>query len=132
MKRYNVLTKSSVLDIDTCNETALANLYEEQSSLIPDGFYIIHVLEDEHFCSERYFVTTSPIDISGETLAVKEGCDVVRWENGLPGFVGYYNLLETGIEVLPIPEYTYKNLLDSSEEYIKAAFDDLGFAYCYK
>ena len=132
MKGYKVLTTNSVLDIDTNNDLETSALFAEQCNLLQDGFYLVHLFADDKFCSERYFLCNSPIDIAGEVLAIKEGCDVVRWESGLPGIVGYYNSYENGFEVLPIPDFTYNNLLEISEEFLQAAFDHLSFAYYEK
>lgn len=50
------------------------------------------------------------MDIFGfiDCLAIKEGCNLVRYENGNLGFVGHYGTYENGFEIAPLTVRYYK------------------------
>jgi hypothetical protein len=127
MKNYTILTKKSVLDIQEeigeldsqLQESALTNLWGEQSSLIKGEYFAIHFLEDKHFLDESY-TTSFNIDDTIQCLAIKDGVDLVQFENGNMGFVAYYNGHKNGFEFKGITEKECYNLED--EEEIKQLF----------
>lgn len=95
---YKILTSKSVLDINTESETEKTALWEEQSSLLPKAnTFFVHVFEDKHYMDEHFFVTND-IEDEIQILAIKDGVDLVQFENGNIGFIAYYNGHENGFE----------------------------------
>ena len=97
LPNYKVLTSKSILDINTENETETMALWEEQSSLLPKAnIFYVHVFEDKHYMDEHFF-TTNNIEDEIQILAIKDGVDLVQFENGNIGFVAYYNGHKNGL-----------------------------------
>lgn len=108
LPKYRILTKKSVLDIpyenDEQNERELSALVDEQlvilgqTGILFTDSYIIHFF-DSAYTSDR---TNEEMDIDDaiQHLAIKDGYDLVQFENGNFGFVAYYNGFENGFEIL--------------------------------
>lgn len=107
MENYRVLTKESVLDLDTLNTEATMALINEQNALLADAgmedttrqCYIIRFFESA-FRNER--IDSLTIEDAVQCLAIKEGYDLVTFEDGHIGFVAYYNDHKDGFEILTI------------------------------
>lgn len=103
MNNYTILTKRGVLDIEDCenfNELIEAHNEEQDHILSELGYknlwsetYIIHDLEDDTF-------TLDSISEALDCMAVKEGVDLVRFDNGKIGFVAYYGRHISGFEII--------------------------------
>lgn len=105
--KYKIITNKSVLDIPYENneqyEKECTNLVEEQDEILKangfefDNRYKIHFFnsnfQDETFVDEE-------INEAVQYLAIKDGVDLVQFENGNYGFVAYYNGTENGFEIL--------------------------------
>lgn len=93
--RYEIITKKSVYGNNV-------DLYEEQGSKLDkmgyklDEEYTIHFFESKYFSDCEEVCT---INDAIESLAIKDGADLVRWENGNIGFVAYYNGNKNGFEI---------------------------------
>lgn len=122
MEKYKILTKSSVLEIqdqigDLSNDLqqqALQDLYEEQFNFINGEYFVIHFIEDENYINENY-TTTNNLDDTIQRLAIKEGIDIVQFDNGNMGFMAYYNGNENAFEFKKITEDQYYKLDDRNE-----------------
>ena len=105
--KYKIITNKSVLDIPYENnkqyEKDCTVLVEEQDEILKaNGFefdkrYKIHIL-DSHYSNETYI--NEEINEAVQYLAIKDGVDLVQFENGNYGFVAYYNGYENGFEIL--------------------------------
>ena len=107
LPKFRILTRKSVLDIpyenDEQNETELSALVDEQLGILEQtgilctDSYTVHFF-DSAYTSDR----TSEMDIDEaiQHLAIKDGYDLVQFENGNYGFVAYYNGCENGFEIL--------------------------------
>lgn len=105
--KYKILTNKSVLDIPYKNDTQHTEeceaLVKEQDEILKaNGFdlfkrYKIHIL-DSHYSNETYI--NEEINEAVQYLAIKDGVDLVQFENGNYGFVAYYNGYENGFEIL--------------------------------
>ena len=104
---FIILTGKSVLDIpyenEEQNENELSALVEEQSEILEkaginfNGNYTIQFY-DSHFTHDHIIETD--IDNAIQNLAIKDGYDLVQFENGSYGFVAYYNGIENGFKIL--------------------------------
>ena len=110
--KYTILTSRSVMDIPyenaEQNERETQALWEEQNRIIkelaPSEFY------KAHFLNSRFFdehIRKGTLDDLIQCLAIKDGCDLVRFENGKLGYVAYYNGHENGFEFEPISRTEY-------------------------
>lgn len=115
MNNYTILTKGKVEDDD--HEA----LFEEQDALLTEmGFslysyntYPIHYF-DSAFYDECTVEETLHDAIDG--LAIKEGTDLVQFDNGNIGFVAYYGEHKNGFEILN----PYKvESFDTTEDFLK-------------
>lgn len=107
LPNFKVLTEKSIMDIPYVNEaqreTDVGLLAEEQDNILTlngIGFYKSY---EVHFFDSRYNdECTIKIDIDDaiQHLAIKDGVDLVRFENGNIGFVAYCNGVENGFEIL--------------------------------
>lgn len=84
-------------------------LWQEQMGVIEKEVttenVIIHFLEDTAFCNEMYeYASKKEIDEYIQYLAIKDGLDLVRFENGNLGFIAYYNGHENGFEIIQTEE----------------------------
>lgn len=109
LPKFKVLTGKSVLDIPYENEEQfekeILDLVEEHSNILAQHMYKQSVTEcyfihffDSVFFDESY--TAMTIDDAIEYLAIKDGFDLVQYENGNIGFVAYYNGNNNGFEII--------------------------------
>lgn len=128
MRDYKILTKKSVLEIQNdiseldniAQEKALTNLWNEQTELITGEYFAIHFIEDKHFIDERY-ETSNDITETIQSLAIKDGVDLVEFDNGNMGFVAYYNGHKNAFEFKEISKEQFCN--DEFEETIETLFN---------
>lgn len=106
MNKYTVITKHQVYgDYNPESEREVELRYEEQLEKLEIlGFkyermadYVCHFFDSAYF-DEETCVTSIPEAI--ECLAIKDGVDLVLFENGNYGFVAYYNGNENGFELI--------------------------------
>jgi hypothetical protein len=130
MQNYKLLTSKSILDIqneiselDTdIQESTLDNFWNEQTNLIEGEHFAVHFLADKHFQDERYTLSSDILE-TVECLAIKDGIDIVQFENGNMGFVAYYNGHKNSFEFKAINEEVYEKVsYDELEEDIKELF----------
>lgn len=109
-QNYEVVTQRKLYDYLNMTEREEENfrqeLYEEQSEFLKKEIttekVIIHFLEDTRFLDECYLCAiATEIENYLEYLAIKDGCDLVRFSNGNLGLVAYYNGHENGFEIIP-------------------------------
>lgn len=112
MMKYKVLTSVDALEISSDDYTdeeldeVYNNLWEEQLQVLRDnGFevdndrvYKIHYIEDPFFHNDGIGYET--IQDSFMCNAIKEGYNVVKFDNGKIGVVASYNGHENGFEFL--------------------------------
>lgn len=114
MKGYKILTKHSVMDIpyenSEQNERDCQALWEEQNKLInelaPSEYYKCHFIEDPHFCDDMTMYVKE-LDDAIQCLAIKDGVDLVQFDNGKLGFVAYYNGHKNCFEFEPCTKEEY-------------------------
>lgn len=108
-QNYEIVTKRKLYDYcdipEEKEEKFREELWEEQLEFlkkeITTGNVIIHFIEDSHFCDDFYrYAATTEIDEYIQYLAIKDGCDLVRFSNGNLGFVAYYNGHKNGFEII--------------------------------
>ncbi len=109
MKEYIVLTQKSILDMEYENEKQWEQdclaLYEEQNAILKaNGIenddvksYIVHFFDSDFFDEQTTELT---IDDAIQCLAIKDGVDLVQYENGNYGYVAYYGTCDNGFEIL--------------------------------
>ena len=107
LPRYSRITKRSALNIpDTEDyETEIDKLIEEQNEKLKifgyeDTYESMHLI---HFFNSPFFnekTKEMTIDDAIQYLAIKDGYDLVSFENGNKGYVAYYNTYENGFEIL--------------------------------
>ena len=107
LNNFTILTDRSVLDIPYENDEQYTRectrLVEEQDTILKtNGFgldkrYRIHLL-DSRYRDETYI--DEEINEAVQYLSIKDGVDLVRFDNGNYGFVAYYNGTENGFEIL--------------------------------
>lgn len=105
--KYTIITKHQVYsDYDEADyEKEVELRYEEQQEKLKIlGFkyermadYVCHFFDSTYFDEET---TTMSIPEAIECLAIKDGIDLVQFENGNYGFVAYYNGSENGFELI--------------------------------
>lgn len=102
MPAYKIATVNNVYSIED-SDIAREKLIKEQNIILKengyefDKSYLIHFF-DSVFRND--FTGSMNIDYAIECLAIKDGVDVVQYENGNYGFVAYYNGHENGFEIL--------------------------------
>lgn len=107
LPKFKILTSKSILDIpyksDEQHERDCLELVEEQNAIIEKNLYnnksiyLLHFF-DSAFFDDHYAGFT--IDEGIEALAIKDGYDIVEYENRNIGFVAYYNSYYNGFEVI--------------------------------
>ena len=109
-QNYEIVTKRKLYDYCDISESEeekfREELCEEQLEILRNEIttenVIIHFIEDTHFCDDCYrYAATTEIDEYIQYLAIKDGCDLVRFSNGNLGFVAYYNGHKNGFEIIP-------------------------------
>ena len=104
---YKILTEISVLDIPYENDEQSIVEYtklviQQDEILKTNGFSFLKDYKI-HFFDSRYTTNTNrEIEIADaiQYLAIKDGVDLVQFENGNYGYVAYYNGVENGFEIL--------------------------------
>lgn len=104
---YKILT-DSVLNIQYNNEKQFESdcieLFEKQNELLEEmGFDYTDKVYKIHFfnsCFRNEYIINTSIDDAVQMLAIKDGADLVRFDNGNIGFIAYYNRNEDGFEIL--------------------------------
>lgn len=98
-KPFIILTSVSVLDINDDDEKVV-ELVEEQDKILKDlGFNICSKTYNINFGGKRK--NTQTIYEATQCLALKDGADLVQYENGNYGYVGYYaGINENWFEIL--------------------------------
>jgi hypothetical protein len=107
MLPYKILTRKSVLDIPYENDEQFTRdcteLVREQDNILKaNGFdlfkkYKIRLLDDRY---KKDIFINDEINEAVQYLSIKDGYDLVQFENGNYGFVAYYNGVENGFEIL--------------------------------
>ena len=110
MTNYNIITKHTAfeaLEIDNDDERESyydKKIEEESEKLAVFGYsdtltdcHLIHFF-DSAFTDE--YTEEMTIDDAIQCLALKEGCDLVRFENGNIGYIGYYGNNINGFEII--------------------------------
>ena len=109
LPKYKVLTRKSILDMEYINEKQweqdCLKLVEEQNSILKAKG--IDILERQwvHFFESPYsydIITKADIDDAIQHLAIKDGYDLVKYENGNYGYVAYYNCVDNGFEIIGV------------------------------
>ena len=107
LPNFIVLTKQSVLDIpyesSEQNERDCRVLVEEQYRILKEKGYDLNKFYYLHFYDSYYTneaTVSMEIEDAVQLLAIKDGYDLVEFENGRIGFVAYYNLNKNGFEIL--------------------------------
>lgn len=97
---YTVLTSRSVLEIPYENAEQLQILSSEQYELVnklcPSEYYKATFLESYFF---HEHIRKGTLNYLIQCLAVKDGVDLVQFENGKIGYVAYYSGHENGFEL---------------------------------
>lgn len=107
LPNFKVLTRKSVLDIpyesDAQHTNDCEKLVVEQNEILKKKGFEHGKYYDVHFYDSHY---TSDVTIDMEIedaiqcLAIKDGVDLVEFENGKIGYVAYYNGNKNGFEIL--------------------------------
>lgn len=101
---FEVLTKKSVMDLIETEDKEM--LYEEQDSLFKAMFdnrnesVIYHTFDSPFATDEEDNGNVSDYDFEIQSLALKDGVDLVRFENGNIGFVSYCNKCIDAFEII--------------------------------
>jgi len=109
MNTYEIITKQTLRELDLIGDEAHDDpireaFYREQDDVLKahgysmnDDVYSIHVFDSAFHFDARWNMT---IYEAIDYLAVKDGYDVVRFDNGNIGVVAYYSGQENGFEIL--------------------------------
>ena len=101
MIKYEILTTAATTKADTDEEKIM--IINEQFSILDKlGFddstvYLAHYFKSE-FTEEE--ITNGYLESLKERLAVKDGIELVRFENGNIGFMASYSGIENGFEII--------------------------------
>lgn len=99
---YKVVTKNNVYSIED-SDIAREKLVEEQDLFLKENGYELDKSYMIHFFDSFYFdehIYNMDIYEAIQCLAIKDGVDFVKYENGNYGYVAYYNGHENGFEIL--------------------------------
>lgn len=95
---YRISTPYGLYDIDTADDRAIRDLVDMQTNYLPcKPVTVIHF--DCVFGNPYIGVQVDIYDII-EMLAIKDGIDVIEYENGRRGIVAYYNAHNSFIMIL--------------------------------
>lgn len=106
LPRYTVLTERGVFnnpdpESDTDWTEQVCN--EQRAKLKELGYGDPWDAPTIHLFNSTFFdeaTTEMTVDEALQALAIKDGADLVRFENGNIGFVAYYNGCENGFEII--------------------------------
>lgn len=103
MNKYEVLTKKSVMEYTEEEAKEREQLPENQDRILEWlGYEPINELYTIHFFESSFreeSVEELSIYHAIEYLAIKDGADLVKFDNGKIGFVSYYNGEMDGFEI---------------------------------
>ena len=111
LPKYKILTSKSVLNIpydsDSQYEKECDELVTEQYEIVGNKLNFLNIYRIHFFDSPYTSETVRELYIFGaiEHLAIKDGYDLVQYENGNYGYVAYYNGIENGFEILEEESY---------------------------
>lgn len=102
MLKFTVLTDKSTLDVEPDCRREVA---DQQDAILSELGYINDgkTRYKEHFFESPFFdeqTRNLVLDDAIQCLAIKDGVDLVRFENKNIGFVAYYNGHENGFEII--------------------------------
>ena len=109
-QNYEVVTQRKLYDYcdipESEEEEFREQLRKEQEDFLANEIktenVMIHFIEDTAFLGEAYeYVAATEIEDMIQYLAIKDGVDLVRFENGNLGYVAYYNGYENAFEIIP-------------------------------
>ena len=107
LQKYKILTEISVLDIPYKNDEQFTSecekLVTEQDEILREKGFELFECCKIHFLESSYTTNTKrEMEIADaiQCLAIKDGVDLVQFENGNYGYVAYYNGVENGFEIL--------------------------------
>lgn len=109
LPKFIILTEKSILDIpyenDEQHEKDSQELVAEQDKILESMMYKRNSKECYliHFFNSAFFDemnTSGTIDDAIEYLAIKDGIDLVQFENGNIGYVAYYSGNYNGFEIV--------------------------------
>lgn len=107
LPKFKILTNKSILDIsyksDEQHERDCLELVDEQNSILEKHMYHINSVYLLHFFDSAFFddcYLGLTLYNGIERLAIKDGYDIVEYENGNIGFVGYNNGYYSGFEII--------------------------------
>lgn len=99
---YRISTPYGLYDIDTSDDRAIKDLVDMQTNYLPcKPVTVIHF--DCVFGDPYIGIHVNIYDII-EMLAIKDGIDVIEYENGRRGIVAYYNAHKSFIMILDADE----------------------------
>lgn len=130
---FRVLTSKSVLDIkdtEAYNED-LENLYNEQMEIIERlgyDYYLDYITIFGRRDTEGFY----SMDEAVQMLALKEGADLVEFENGYIGYVGYYHGFNENYCYFINAEQISEHCMLSNKNEVYVFDDDLAWLYIIK
>ena len=96
MPRYVVITKNQVYESEP--EKIVEEQEEKRKLLGLDGdHYVCHFFDSPYFNDST---EETSIEDAIQRLAIKDGYDMVQFQNGNYGFVAYYNGIVNGFEII--------------------------------
>ena len=100
MPKYVIITKNQVYESES--EKIVEEIVEEQEEkrklLGLDGdHYVCHFFDSPYFSDST---EETSIEDAIQRLAIKDGYDMVQFQNGNYGFVAYYNGIVNGFEIV--------------------------------
>ena len=107
LPNFKILTKKSVLDIPYENDEQATRdreeFVKEQNEILEKKGFELNKAYNIHFYDSNYtndFTTDMDLEYAIQCLAIKDGYDLVKFDNGLYGYVAYYNGHKNGFEIL--------------------------------
>lgn len=100
--KWTVTTRTSVLET---SDDDRSELYAEQNAIIENAYkgkVLVHFFEDDHYLNEgvQSLNVSEILTEATDYLAIKDGYDVVKFDNGNLGVVAYYNGNQNGFEII--------------------------------
>lgn len=104
LPKYKIITTPTVYSSNHDDNEWAMKLWEIQKAKLKelgiyndwDHCYLCHFF-DSPFFDEGFYLNT--IDEAIQSLAIKDGIDLVQFDNGNYGFVSYYSGTENGFEI---------------------------------
>lgn len=96
MPKYVIITKNQVYESEP--EKIVEEQEEKRKLLGLDGdHYVCHFFDSPY---SNDFTEETSIENAIQRLAIKDGYDMVQFQNGNYGFVAYYNGIVNGFEII--------------------------------